>query len=255
MGEANCNFDNFLPGGVDCSGFGTCDFNNVTQKSFCVCEAGRRAIGDLVFDPIDCDQSDLGITICWSILLVCSSISAIYGTYELIEQALMPKTNRGLYLNIALATAAAILACVAATLKLFEEEQRLLGEDVLFSVIVPTVGVLYWVSVILFIDRLFVAIVGSTKTGVIDVVTTSAPRITLVTLVGISFILPPVLCGVDQGRCFNRYLDVCLQALRRKIFTRQLHGVYPVVLLWPFLSDYDRRRLRYIRKPQAASSA
>ena len=200
MGEANCNFNFLWPGGVDCSGFGICMFDNVTKKSFCMCQEGRRATGDMVFDPIDCDQSELALSICWGLLLVCAGFCALYGTYELIEQAMMPDVKRGLYLNIVLATVAAVTTSAGAILKLVAPDKHFIGEDPVITIFASITALCFWISVILCIDRIFVAVVGKHNISLVSVVTSSAPRYSLLGLVVITFILPTSLCSFNAGK-------------------------------------------------------
>lgn len=199
MGEANCNFDFLWPGGVDCSGFGTCVFDNATRKSICICQDGIDSIGDLIFDPIDCDQNEIIYKVCHGLMLVCAGACTIYGVYELVGQALQSSTKLSLFATVLLMTLSSAFAFLISLLKVVLEDPGLIGQDVLFSVLFPLSGFCYWVSIILFIDKLLSIIVTSADLGMIKLISTKTPRIILLVLIGITFILPNVLCHFDQG--------------------------------------------------------
>ena len=244
MAQPNCNFDFLWPGGVDCSGLGTCVFDNATQKSICECQEGVSAIGDLIFDPLDCDQNELINGICWSFMLISAGSCMIYGVYELIGQAMQPKTKLSLFATVMLMTLSAVFAFLISLFKLVLVDPGLIGDDVLFSVLFPVSGFCYWVAIILFIDKLLSIIVGSANLGMIKLISTTTPRYILLALIGITFILPNVLCHYDQGK--EKWMRLFASDCCVLWMNRELYGLCPDLLLRHLLSDIYRRRLLYV---------
>lgn len=204
MATTECNFPQLSPGGIDCSGVGSCVFDNATSAHICVCQKGIQAVGDFNFQPWDCDVDHNITVIFWAICSFCAVpviFASAYETYQLFKNAKSndKSVNTSVLAVLVLCFISSSTCFALALIKTIPEEPELLGGNIFVSILFAISGFTYWAGVILFIEKLWSIVLAQAETGMLKVWSLGVPRNIMIFSILVTFALTPLLCHLDPG--------------------------------------------------------
>lgn len=218
--ETVCSFEYLWPGGLKCSGLGDCEIAEATNETQCLCVVGIEAVGDFVFQPLDCDQNEAVLLILYIIYACITLITAVYGALQFSILRRQGSMNYSVALIIVLLTFSSLCGSAQSWIKIQSfllSNIALIGESYPLSIFFSLTGLLYWSCAILWIDKLTGLIVATDKLRTSSKPYYGVPRKTLMFFVVSGFVLPPGLCHIDKGKqtWFNQKLNQTNRELLR----------------------------------------